>query len=175
MPAAIPVRYGIGPDPSVHGQTHAWAVRARYYPGSGKTYAFVGDLLGKLLVYDLTMTLQSPATPINGPYLPSNPLLTPVAVLPFPVDASDGFNVNCTDVELDESANWAYCALCRGGVAIVNIMDPVNPLIQAIIDTPGIAAGLALRKNQNGVEQLLVGDGVGGMRLYGRTGTGIIP
>ena len=72
------------------------------------------------------------------------------------------------DVELD--GNFAYCALGRGGVAIVDILDPKVPFIVEILETSGVAEGITFRTDENGKRQMVVGDIHSGLRLYGRPG-----
>ncbi|MBI5364459.1 MAG: hypothetical protein HZA53_14875 [Planctomycetes bacterium] len=175
MPAPQLLRYGLGPVLSTYGQTHAWAVRTKYYSATGKTYAFVSDVLGKLFVYDISSgpgdplsmaTIPDPAVAYRGNY----PVLAPVATISFPADAGDGFDINLTDIEID--GDFAYCALARAGLGVVDISNPLEPQVQLILDTPGLALGLAVRSKPGGEKQLVVGDSVCGVRIYGRTGTG---
>ena len=148
------------------GDGEAFAVRGKLYPSSGKTFAFVADLSGKLLVFDVSWSELYP--PASDPYLPQTPVLQPVATLLFPVDPYDGLRPNCMDVELD--GNFAYCALGRGGVAIVDILDPKVPFIVEILETSGVAEGITFRTDENGKRQMVVGDIHSGLRLYGRPG-----
>ena len=60
------------------------------------------------------------------------------------VRTSDDAPVPCgyVDIELDPDAGFAYGALGRGGVAIVDISDPTVPVFVDDLDTPGLALGI---------------------------------
>ena len=151
---------------------NAFSVRTKTY-GSGttsRTYAFVGDALGRLVVFDVSADQLFPAA--SSPYLPIDgtptPLLEPVASITFPPDPYDGLLTNCIDLEID--GNTAYCAIARGGLAIVDVSVPTAPQLSAVLDTPGIALGVAVRTNEAGERQLVLGDSRCGVRLYRRPG-----
>lgn len=149
-----------------------WAVKTRTYAAGTaqeKTYAFLADLEGRLHVVDVSYDkLFGPGTGIANP-IPSQ-CLTAEAVVELQPDPepADGFGCNCTDVEVD--GNFAYCALGRGGVGVVDITVPTQPQLSAIIDTPGVAVGVAIRIDAAGHHQLVVGDTRCGLRLYGKPG-----
>lgn len=163
-------------------QGNSIAVRTKAYtsgPFTGKTFAFVGDTFGRLHVYDVSHDQLYPApspawSPIGSPYLPTTatrPLLRPAASLDFPIDPCDGLKTNCIDVEVDPdpATLTVYCALSRAGVGIVDVSIPSSPLLSAVLDTPGFALGIALRKD-GAKDQAFIGDSRGGMRLLGRQG-----
>ena len=145
-----------------------------------RTLAFVGDLLGRVLVYDVSWDklTQAPSPP-GVPVLPNGtnrPLLLPYIVHRFAADPYDGRRPNCTDLEID--ANILYCATVRDGVHLLEIGPAIptgpGPLpTYARLDTPGMATGIAFRRpdplNPH-ADQMLVGDNRAGLRLYSRTG-----
>lgn len=149
-----------------------WAVKTKTYAAGTaleKTYAFLGDLEGRLHVVDVSYDrLFGAGSGIANP-IPTQCLTAHAAVelQPDP-EPADGFGCNCTDVEID--GDFAYCALGRGGVGIVDISDPLAPFLACVIDTPGVAIGLAIRVDSAGHHQLVVGDTRCGLRLYGKTG-----
>lgn len=188
----------IGPDPSLepvpsHPQptsivpsfeatrsSHAYSIRTRQYsqPGGGvRTLAFVGDLLGRVLVYDvswdkLTQTPGAGVLPL--PTEPSKPLLQPSIVHRFAADPFDGWRPNCTDLEIDE--NILYCATVRNGVHLLEI-GPAMPAgalpTYGVLDTPGMATGITIRRPDalnRQLDRMLVGDNRCGLRLYARLG-----
>jgi hypothetical protein len=169
------LRVAVGPDVS-----HAFSVRTKTY-ADGKTLVFVGDLLGRVYVIDVSGdVLFSPAA--TSPYLtigcaqaqPPNctPILRvlsgPGESYAFPADVVDGRRPNLLDIEID--GDVLYCALGRAGVAWIDISRPegsLNLTPLAAMETPGLAQGLAFRGEGEG-RQLLVGDSRSGLRLYGR-------
>lgn len=162
------LRVGVGWD-----EGNAWALRIKTY-GTGvtaKTYAFVGDVMGKLLVFDVS-TDQQLFPPATQPYLSGTPgnlsgtkILQPVSTLAFPKDPFDGEAHNVIDLALD--GDFLYCALARGGVGIVDVSNPAGPFLAAVLDTPGLVMGLAIRTAGSPPEkQLVVGDSRCGVRLY---------
>ena len=174
-PAGAPVllRVAVGPY-----QGHAFAVRAKEY-ADGKTFVFVADLIGEIHAIDVSGDiLFSPAATV--PYRPigcqpsaCTPVLTteasPGSRFQFPRDLIDGYRPNCVDIEID--GDVLYCALARAGVALIDISRPMGaplnlqPLV--ILETPGLAQGVAFRSTGAG-RQIVVGDSRAGMRLYGR-------
>jgi hypothetical protein len=134
------LRVGIGTNPG-----HAFAVKTKTY-GTGstaRTYAFVADITGSLYAFDVTGDKVFPKAPANKPYLPTSKVLLPVSMLVFPNDPYDGLRANCIDLELD--GVYLYCALGRAGVGIVDVTDALHPQLCAVLDTPGIVEGLAIR------------------------------
>jgi hypothetical protein len=143
----------------------AFAVKVRKYQTDAGTkyYAFVGDITGRLLVFDISSLQYTPTATI--PYLGANHILAPVAPdLVFPKDPYDGFLPNVIDMYIE--GDFLYCALARAGVAIVNIADPQNPVLCDIMDTPGLALGLTFRTLPSGARQMIVGDSRCGIRVY---------
>jgi hypothetical protein len=150
-------------------QGDAFAIRTKTFnPGLNETsYAFVGDVTGRLLVFNVTWRLIS--HPASCPYLGNNQFLSPVATLTFPPDPYDGHLPNVIDLGIDDvNDSFLYCALTRGGVAVVDIADPTSPNflnVVEILDTPGLALGIDFRTVSSG-EQMIVGDSRCGIRLY---------
>lgn len=144
---------------------HAWCVRTKplQVNGQTRTYAFVGDITARLLVFDVSYDQLFPAaTNVYGQRL------LPIGCTCFPVNPWDNQRDNLLDIELDGS--FAYCALGRGGLGVVKILDPFHPRIKDIVDTPGLVEGIAMRTDPNGFRQLLAGDVNGGLHLFGRLG-----
>jgi hypothetical protein len=107
--------------------------------------------------------------PPDKAYLPTRtPVLTPTATLAFDRDPYDGSPPDVVDVVIE--GDYAYLALSRSGVGVVDISDPLTPTLVVVLDTPGLAQGLALRRDSLDRPQLLVGDSRAGIRLYGRPG-----
>lgn len=157
------LRVFVGDD---EGHSFALAIKTYGTGPSATTYAFVGDILGKLLVFDVSSSKIFPAAP-PGPYLPGNSVLRLDAMLDFPKDPYDGWRANVIDLAVD--GNFLYCALGRGGMGIVDITNPLSPFLCAVLDTPGLVLGLGLRTvgtPTNPVKQLIVGDSRCGVRLY---------
>jgi len=156
---------------------HAFAVRTAVRTEGTETrvYALVAEFTGRVLVFDISGDrLYTPTPPTTGtPYLPTHPILSPIpsASITFPKDPRDGYVPNCVDIEIE--GNYAYCALTRGGVGIVDITDPTAPTIHKVIDTPGIVQGIAFHRPSAGVVQMVVGDSRAGLRLYGASGGGL--
>lgn len=152
---------------------NAFAVAAKSYPNlSGSpTFLFVANFSGSMLVYDVSPSVLFAEAPVpqGSPYLPTRtPVVTPSAAIVFAQDPYDGVRGNVVDIVID--GDYAYCALARAGVAVVDISNPVVPVLLTVLDTPGLAQGIALRQDANGQHQMLVGDSRAGMRLYGRPG-----
>ncbi len=166
------LRVAVGPPVS-----HAFAVCAKTY-SDGKTFVFLGDLLGRVYIVDVsgdtlfipqaTVPYRSPGgSPNNTPIL--HELTAPGTSYVFSTDVVDGRRPNLLDLEID--GDELYCALGRAGIAVLDISRPggaFNLTLLAHLDTPGMAQGLASRGTGAG-KQLLVGDSRSGMRLYGRT------
>lgn len=163
-----------------NGSGHAFCVRTKSYPvgGVNKYYAFVGvngtsdpnglGGLGRVIVFDVS--LLTTALPASSPYLLNHNFIDPVQHPPsppvevyLPKDPYDGAPPNVIDLAIE--GNYLYCALGRGGVAIIDITDPEAPVLIQVMDTPGLALGLTLRTVPDG-RQLIVGDSRGGVRLY---------
>jgi len=72
---------------------------------------------------------------------------------------------------MEVDGDFLYCALARGGVAVRDISRPMGAALNlqqlVILETPGLAQGVAFRGAGSG-RQMLVGDSRAGMRLYGR-------
>ena len=82
-------------------------------------------------------------------------------------DPHDGQRTNLIDLELD--GDWLYCALGRAGLGIVDVSQPPTtspPVLCAVLDTPGLALGIAIRTLAGGQKQVVVGDSRGGVRVY---------
>jgi len=160
------LRVGVGSD-----EGNAWAVATKTYDQGvdARTYVFVGDAMGRLLVF--AGREQALYPPASAPYLKTqtgpNEVLPPLAVLDMPRDPFDGGAHNVLDLVVD--GDYLYCALARGGVGIVNVSDPLQPVLEVVLDTPGLVLGLAIRtvNTPSGpVKQLLVGDSRCGLRIY---------
>ncbi|MBK7641746.1 MAG: hypothetical protein IPJ19_01635 [Planctomycetes bacterium] len=138
-----------------------------------KTYAYVGDILGRLYVFDVSGTALLPAPPANTPYLNAafggvdQDFLYAKATIPCPVDPYDGQAAGCIDMEI--VGNYLYCALGRTGVGVFDLTHPEMPILSEVLDTPGLALGLSVRSVMSGsstVQQLIVGDTMCGVRIY---------
>lgn len=156
------LRVGIGND-----QGNAFTLRTKTY-GSGvtaRTYAFVGDVLGKLIVFNVSGINIFPAA--SEPYLPGTTVRSPVTTIDFPKDPYDGRPANVIDMELE--GNYLYCALGRVGVGIVDVTLAGSPVLCAVLDTPGLAMGITLRTVMDATgshRQMIVGDSRCGVRVY---------
>jgi hypothetical protein len=148
------------------GEGNAFAVRTKTV--GSKTYAYVGDMTGKISVFDVSgkKLLPLPPHPYVAPVV--QPLfLDPIIELGLPSDPYDGGPANCIDLEI--VGNFMYCALGRLGVGIVDITQPTNPVLIDVMDTPGLVLGLSTRIVPNGTgtaTQLIVGDSHCGPRIY---------
>ena len=154
------LRVGLGSQPG-----NSFCVKTKSY-GSGPAAtvcAFVGDLLGRLYVFDVTGTKLFP--PATSPYLPGTDPLLPIAELDFPHDAYDGYPANCIDLEID--GTYLYCALNRHGIGVVDVSNPASPTLVHVEDTPGLVLGLAQRTAGTPPhKQLIVGDSRCGPKVY---------
>lgn len=142
---------------------HAIAVCTKTIGAS--TFAFVGDLLGTVWVFDVTGSKLLPAP--TGNYLPGTPFLRPISKVDLPKDPVDGFRANCIDIIVVN--DFLYCALGRNGIGVINISLPISPALVDVIDTPGLALGISTRSvsTSHGLEtQLVVGDSRCGIRVY---------
>ncbi len=141
----------------------AWCVRVETLQVNGqtRTYAFVGDINARLMVFDVSYDQLFPS--VSDIYASR---LTPVGSVCLPINPWDNQRDNLIDLELDGS--YAYCALGRGGVGVINILDPANPSIVDIVDTPGQVEGIVKRVDPQGHHQILAGDISGGLHLFGR-------
>lgn len=163
--AAQVLRVGLGNVTATHPLGHALTVRTKAV--GRKTYAYVGDATGRVMVFNVTGSNLLPLPP--SPYVSAQgaTFLQPVIEIELPKDPYDGFRANCTDMEI--VGDYLYCALARIGVAIVDISNPVSPQLVDVMDTPGLALGLSLRSVQTGTgtaTQLVVGDTRCGVRIY---------
>jgi len=172
--APVLLRVALGPreaPPREPAGGLAWAVRTKSY-GTGteaRVYAFVADARGRILVFDVSADqLYASPSPATVPYLPQTPILPTVATLDLPSEPFDGRRPNLVDLEID--GEYLYCAAARAGVAVIRISDPLRPVLVELLDTPGLAMGLALRTDEHGRTQMLAGDNNCGLRLYGRPG-----
>lgn len=149
-----------------NGVGNAFAVRTKTI--GRNTFAFVGDLTGKLMVFDVSGTKLFPAPPfpyVNPPGTP--PFLPLLAEINFPEDPYDRIRANCIDIEC--VGEFLYCALSRNGVGIVDIHHPASPVLVDVMDTPGLVLGCSTRTVSSGsgtATQLIVGDAHCGVRIY---------
>jgi hypothetical protein len=180
---------GLGPLPSQEPPmpeearaSHAFALRTREYasPSGPRTFAYVADLLGRVMIYDVSWDklepVSNPPNPLPG--FPTKRLLDLHRVHRFPVDPFDGRRPNCNDLEIDQE--MLYCATARGGVHLLEIgsipaasQTPLNLPTFAFLDTPGLATGVTVRFTDpldRLKDQLLVGDNRCGLRIYSRLG-----
>lgn len=143
-------------DPPLAGS--AFAIETRVI--NGTPYAFVADFMGRLWVFDVSWGQLTPGT---NPLDPVNHLRA-VNVITFPVHPFDQQPSNAIDLEID--GNYAYVALTRTGVAIVDIS---NPLASAppitYVDTPGLAEGLVLTA-VGGLPSMVVSQPRAGLQLF---------
>jgi hypothetical protein len=177
-PQLLKVALGPAPISTPDDYGLAWVVTTKTY-GSGpdaKTYAFVGDLMGRLLVFDVSYDQLFPDA--TQPYIASlsgseaipNPFLLPVAVFNFPVDPYDGLRPNCPDLEVD--GNYLYAALGRAGVGVLDVTTAAyatSPSLSnfTLVDTPGFTTGIMFRTDPTSqARQMIVGDVQCGVRLY---------
>lgn len=162
------LRVFLGP---VGGGAFALKVKSYETQNGPRSYAFVADFSGSLLVYDVSASVlfAEAAVPPGSPYLPTRtPVLTSTATVNFDPDPYDGIRPDVVDIAIE--GDYAYCALSRAGVGVVDISNPFNPVLITVLDTPGLAQGLALRRDSLNRPQLLVGDSRAGIRLYGIPG-----
>ncbi len=176
---------GLGPPITAsedrNASSHAFALRTQQYatPAGPRTFAYVADLLGRVLVYDVSWDKLQPPAPVTNP-LPGTTggevLLALHASHSFRPDPYDGLRPNCTDVEIDQGI--LYCATVRGGVHLLEIHAPPPVDAQELptfgfLDTPGVATGIVIRHTEplNPLtDQMLVGDNRCGLRIYSRIG-----
>lgn len=152
------LRLAFGPE-GTHG--NAFALRTQEI--AGRTYAFVADVAGRMLVFDVSADVLYP--PPANPSLPASGLL-PTGVWMTPVNPFDGFRDNVLDVVVD--LPHVYLATGRRGVTVLEVAsDPQHPreIEASPILTPGQALGLILRKS-GASTTILVGDSRAGLRLY---------
>jgi hypothetical protein len=169
------LQVGVGSLGPADGGNAFDVVTKAYGTGTARrTYAFVADVLGRLIVFNVSYDklfpkatpplIQPPPSPTDPP--PPDQILMPIKELPFPRDPYDGQFANCTDLAID--GNYLYCALGRAGVGVVDIANPTDPELCAVIDTPGLALGLVTRTVTvagQPVTQLIVGDSRCGVRV----------
>jgi hypothetical protein len=134
----------------------------------GRTYAFAGDMGGRLLVFDISSDVLFPP-----PADPSDPTtgIAPLSVWTCPLNPFDGFRDNVINVAVDPPN--VYLATGRRGVSVLTFDAGTHSLqeIQASpVPTPGLALGLFLRKIGS-TTTMVVGDSRAGLRLYGRPGS----
>jgi hypothetical protein len=141
-----------------NGEGHAYCVRVK--TTTNRSWAYVGDVMGKVMVFDVTGSRLFPTT---SPYLPTTPFLYPSMEIALPRDPVDGMATNCLDMEI--IGDYLYCALGRQGIGVVRIVTPSQPELIAVIDTPGEVLGLAQRTVPGGT-QLIVCDAHCGLRIY---------
>ena len=153
------LRIGLGSGPG-----DAFAVRTTTV--GRNTYAFVGGITGKLMVFNVSAPQLFPLPP--QPYVSQGTpatFLGPVAEFDLPRDPYDNIPANCIDVEI--VGKYLYCALSRLGIGIVDITSPASPHLVDVIDTPGLVLGLSVRSVPNSTDkQLIVGDAHCGIRIY---------
>ncbi len=162
--------------PSSDRASHSFSVKTRTY-SNGRTLAFVADLLGRVLVYDVSwdkLTTVGPPPAVGIPGQTSKPLLVPYAQHRFAQDPFDGKRPNCVALEVNDEA--LYCAVGRGGIHVLDIHSIVPGATQlptyAVVDSAGMCTGIAQRLRGPGLwdDQLVVGDSRGGLLLLGRAG-----
>lgn len=184
--SAVLLGAAVGPDPALESgsqvsrASHAYALETKRYGtgASARTYCYVADLLGRVLVYDVSWDRLKPAPGSSFARLPNDPtkpVLLPTLVHRFAEDPYDGRRPNCTDLEIDGEV--LYCATVRAGVHVLQI-GPSAPTggslpVYAVLDTPGLATGVEFRRPEPANRQrdtMLVGDNRGGLHLFGRPG-----
>ncbi len=149
--------------------------------GATRQLLIVGDLVGKLFIYDITGVLQTMASqnPANGThygsFITGQPLLTYAAQRSLSDGAASGvFGLEVCKEEWTvgqtvEQATYVYIGLPRVGVEVAELrFNTVNDLeLDYIgrIQTPG--NGSQLHKQEiEGTEYLFVGDYDAGIRVY---------
>ena len=141
----------------------------------------VGDLVGKLFIYDITGVLQTMASqnPANGThygsFITGQPLLTYTAQKSLSDDAASGvFGLEvCKEVwtagQTPMEATYVYLGLPRVGVEVAELRFNSSNVLEleyiGRIQTPG--SGSQLHKQEiEGTEYLFVGDYDAGIRIY---------
>ena len=83
----------------------------------------------------------------------------------------DGTHEIAVDIEIQQERHrgepariYAYISLFRGGIAVLDISSPNDPVHIDTLDTPGLAEGLSFDR-KHGSARLLVGDREGGVRV----------
>jgi LVIVD repeat len=142
------------------GQGNAFCVRTQIV--GRKAYAYVGDIQGKIAVFDVSGSNVLPPPTLPYASVPAQ-FLEPKVEIQMPRDPVDGLPANCIDMEI--VGDYLYVGLARLGVAIIHISDPTHPELQGVIDTPGLVMGLSQRTVPGGT-QLIVGDSRCGIRVY---------
>ncbi|MCE9593022.1 MAG: hypothetical protein K8S98_02410 [Planctomycetes bacterium] len=173
---AVVPRVGLGPkndaDHLRMGQAIAVTTATLGTPDGSqhRTYAFVADFGGRVLAFDIT-TLPGAGTH------PEDSVIPLAGVWQAPASTFDGYHENVSDIVVDDrgSAPILYASAMRlgivrlrpelepaaGGLYTVAFRDP------RVINTPGLAHGLALRFTASGEPQLLVAEKNNGVRIYG--------
>jgi hypothetical protein len=150
-PAPIAVLYG--PD------AESTAAAVETFKARGRTWAAMADIGGAVHIYDITDILKSghPAPLVASWYTPVSPL--------------DGTHEIAVDIEIQReqfstgpAQITAYVSMFRGGIAVLDLSSPANPVSIEIMDTPGLAEGLSFDR-ADGRPRLLVGDREGGVRV----------
>jgi hypothetical protein len=142
------------------GQGNAFCVRTKI--AGRRAYAYVGDIQGRIAVFDVSGDKLLPLPTLPYAALPTQ-FLAPLFELDLPRDPVDGLPANCVDMEI--VGDYLYVALARLGLGILDISQPTRPQLIAVLDTPGLAMGLSQRTVPGGV-QLIVGDSRCGIRVY---------
>jgi hypothetical protein len=167
----VPIRVALGWDTTNETRVpgHAFGIATRkYYPSTGgeQTMAFVADMVGRVWGFDVSYASLFGAN--QGTMKPQDAIL-PTFRYDFPLNPFDGRSDNALDIAID--GDFAYVALCRGGVDVLRIADATTHQAMLApdsrIDTPGFAEGVEIRDDQLGNKALLVGDVLGGLRVYG--------
>jgi hypothetical protein len=150
-PSPIVMLYGPQPESS--------AAAVETIKTGGRSWAVVADLSGAVHIYDITDVRKSGH---------SAPLVTSWAT---PVNPLDGTHELAVDIEIHREPRrgqpaqmFAYVSLFRGGVAVLDITVPSQPIEVTVFDTPGLAEGLFLDRS-GGAPRLLVADREGGVRV----------
>lgn len=136
-----------------------------------KPYGFVGDLLGRIYVYDLSNLLGGAFGPAPGQALD-----TPIATWSADVNRWDLRAHNVADVELEvlgSDAARAYVANGQGGLTVVTFSGFDSGVVgvgpPSSHDTPVFATGIALRPPNGPASSLILSDTSGsGLKLFTR-------
>lgn len=151
----------LGPNQRSH------AARVEVVDFEDRTWCFVADFGGSVVVYDLTDILQSP----SGAIFQAG---SEHAIWHSPEGISDNLPRNIPTVlpEIVDGRLIVYASVWRHGLAVLEFhpdeIDPADRLQHLkTIQTPGTASGLAFRE-VGSEKQLIVTDEAAGFRIYRR-------